>query len=80
MSETQNADDNSEVTRPATLHKLDYDREREEAAKRLGVRVGALDQAVSDKRDEVPPPALIPPNLECTAEFIPERLPVGRLK
>jgi putative DNA primase/helicase len=39
-----------EVARLARLSKLEYDRQREEAAERLGVRVATLDKAVSEKR------------------------------
>lgn len=39
-----------EVARLARLSTLEYDRQREEAAKRLGVRVGTLDKAVWKKR------------------------------
>jgi putative DNA primase/helicase len=39
-----------EVARLAKLSKLEYDRQREEAAERLGVRVATLDKAVSEKR------------------------------
>jgi hypothetical protein len=39
-----------EVARLARLPKLEYDRQREEAAKRLEVRVGTLDKAVWKQR------------------------------
>src|SRR5262245_28847255 len=39
-----------EVARLAKLPKLEYDRQREEAAARLGVRVATLDNVVRDKR------------------------------
>jgi hypothetical protein len=39
-----------EVACLARLSKLEYDRQREEAAERLGVRVATLDKAVSEKR------------------------------
>jgi putative DNA primase/helicase len=39
-----------EVARLARLSVLQYDRQREEAAERLGVRVGALDKAVGKQR------------------------------
>jgi len=39
-----------EVDRLATLPKLDYDRQREDAATRLGVRVATLDKVVREKR------------------------------
>jgi putative DNA primase/helicase len=41
-----------EVARLAKLSKLDYDRQRDEAAARLGVRVATLDKAVREKRTE----------------------------
>jgi hypothetical protein len=39
-----------EVARLSRLSMLEYDRQREEAAKRLGVRVGTLDKAVWKQR------------------------------
>jgi putative DNA primase/helicase len=39
-----------EVARLARLSKLEYDRQRKEAAERVGVRVATLDKAVSEKR------------------------------
>jgi hypothetical protein len=41
-----------EVARLAKLSKLDYDRERDGVAARLGVRVATLDRAVREKRTE----------------------------
>src|SRR5262249_27330620 len=43
-------DDDAEIERLAKLPKLEYDREREDAAARLGVRVATLDNVVRDKR------------------------------
>src|SRR5262249_25235902 len=43
-------DDDAEIGRLAKLPKLEYDREREDAAARLGVRVATLDNVVRDKR------------------------------
>jgi hypothetical protein len=39
-----------EVARLAKLPKLEYDRQREDAAERLGVRVATLDNVVRDKQ------------------------------
>jgi putative DNA primase/helicase len=66
MTEASNEDLDAEVARLAALPLLAYERERDAAAKRLGVRVAVLDQAVSDKRDEAPAaaPSLILRNLE----------------
>jgi len=44
------AADAAEIARLAALDLLEYDREREDAAKRLGVRVSTLDQQVQDAR------------------------------
>ena len=50
-----NTDDDGEVARLALLPAMAYDREREAAAKRLGVRVSTLDAAVTQARaDEEP--------------------------
>src|SRR5262245_717628 len=43
-------DDDAEIERLAKLPKLKYDREREDAAARLGVRVATLDNVIRDKR------------------------------
>ena len=43
-------DDDAEIERLAKLPKLEYDREREDAAARLCVRVATLDNVVRDKR------------------------------
>jgi hypothetical protein len=43
-------DDHGEIERLARLSTLEYDRQREQAAKRLGVRVGTLDKAVRKQR------------------------------
>jgi putative DNA primase/helicase len=63
------ASDEVEVARLAAMSRLDYEREREPAAKRLGVRVGALDEAVNDKQAKgagarAQAPSLSLPNLE----------------
>jgi putative DNA primase/helicase len=42
----------AELARLAALSRLEYDRERTEAAKRLGVRVGVLDGEVEQRRAE----------------------------
>ena len=43
-------DEDAEIERLAKLPKLEYDREREDAAARLGVRVATLDNVIRDKR------------------------------
>jgi|GEM_PF-856674 len=50
MAESANGGETAEVARLATLPPLDYDRERQTAAERLGVRVGALDAEVARRR------------------------------
>ena len=45
-------DERAEIGRLATLNPLQYDRERTAAAENLGVKVGALDQAVKEARRE----------------------------
>jgi len=49
MLEEARAAEPKEVARLATLSKLEYDRQREEAAAHLGVRVATLDKAVREK-------------------------------
>jgi putative DNA primase/helicase len=49
-AEEARAAEPKEVARLATLSKLEYDRQREEAAAYLGVRIATLDQAVRQKR------------------------------
>jgi putative DNA primase/helicase len=44
------AEDSAELARLATLDPLSYERERDAAAKRLGIRVGALDKLVEPRR------------------------------
>jgi putative DNA primase/helicase len=51
--EPQRPDDDAEVARLAALPPLAYEREREAAAKLLGVRVSILDQSVEAKRAEL---------------------------
>jgi len=68
-------DDEAEVARLAALSLLAYERERDSAAKRLGVRVPILDQSVAAKRTEQcerseQPPALILPELEPWPEAV----------
>jgi putative DNA primase/helicase len=48
------ADDALEIARLAALPPLDYDRERQEAADRLGCRVGTLDAALKAARGGTP--------------------------
>src|SRR5262249_44144575 len=43
-------DDDAEIERLAKLPKLEYDRQREDAAARLRVRVATLDKVICDKR------------------------------
>src|SRR5689334_3058352 len=50
MNDMQPTNDASEIARLAALNPLEYDREREAAAKKLGVRVAALDDAVAARR------------------------------
>ncbi len=50
VAESTNGVETAEVARLATLPPLDYDRERQLAAERLGVRVGALDAEVARRR------------------------------
>ncbi|MBM3729088.1 MAG: hypothetical protein FJW40_27145, partial [Acidobacteria bacterium] len=50
MAESATGSETAEVARLATLPPLDYDRERQTAAERLGVRVGALDAEVAKRR------------------------------
>jgi putative DNA primase/helicase len=45
-------DDEAEIARLAKLRALQYDRERQAAAERLGCRVATLDEAVADARSE----------------------------
>jgi len=45
---------NAEIERLAKLSDVEYDREREAAAKKLGIRVGTLDRLVAEKK--APPP------------------------
>ena len=52
MTEPSAFDDDAEVVRLAALSALAYEREREPAAQRLGVRVGTFDKAAGDKRAE----------------------------
>jgi len=52
------AADRKEVARLAALPRLDYDREREDAAERMGVRVSTLDAAVQTIRAEAKAGAL----------------------
>jgi hypothetical protein len=47
------AEDAAELARLATLEPLSYERERDAAAKRLGIRVGALDKLVEPRRPKV---------------------------
>ncbi len=49
-------DDNAVVQRLAALSPMDYDRRREDEAKRLGVRVSTLDAEVQKRRVEAKPP------------------------
>jgi putative DNA primase/helicase len=49
-AEEARAAEPKEVARLATLSKLEYDRQREEAAAYLGVRVATLDKVVREKR------------------------------
>jgi Protein of unknown function (DUF3631)/Toprim domain len=49
---TSDIDDHAEIARLAQLPPLFYDREREAAAKRLGCRVGTLDEQVRAARGE----------------------------
>ena len=46
-------DDDAEIGRLAALSLVDYDRQRDQAAKRLRVRVGTLDEEVKRKRAEI---------------------------
>jgi hypothetical protein len=46
------AETKAEIKRLAHLSRLDYDREREAAAKKLGCRVGTLDDEVKAHRNE----------------------------
>jgi putative DNA primase/helicase len=50
MDGDDSADDTAEIERLAGLSRAEYDRARERSAKRLGVRVGTLDQMVKDSR------------------------------
>jgi hypothetical protein len=47
--------DEAEIERLARLSPLDYERSREDAAKRLGVRVTSLDKTVEEKRSALKP-------------------------
>jgi putative DNA primase/helicase len=49
-SANKNTSEPQEVDRLAKLPRLEYDRQREDAAKRLRVRVGTLDRMVREKR------------------------------
>jgi hypothetical protein len=49
---TSDLDDSAEIARLSRLPPLTYDREREAAAKRLGCRVGTLDEQVRAERGE----------------------------
>jgi hypothetical protein len=48
----ENSDDEAEIARLAALPLLEYERERQPAAERLGVRIGVLDKLVDAKRAE----------------------------
>ncbi len=48
------ADETAEINRLSKLNALQYERERERSAERLGVRVSALDKEVESRRT---PPA-----------------------
>src|SRR5271170_1700001 len=68
-TDDQRPDDDAEIARLVTLSPLAYEREREATAKRLGVRVAALDRNVEaarakqcDRSEQAP--ALILPALE----------------
>lgn len=62
----------------AALPQLQYEKRREQAAKRLGVRVSVLDKLVDAAQGEKsasakrPPPALDPDELKCSAAHIIE--------
>jgi hypothetical protein len=52
LAAEKQAADEKELDRLAALPLMEYDREREKAAKKLGVRVGTLDDLVAARRPE----------------------------
>jgi hypothetical protein len=65
LRKAQSPATDAEIERLARLSLLDYDRAREDAAKRLGVRVSSLDKAAEAKRHDLNPPDMPPHEAEA---------------
>ena len=65
-------DDSSNLEHLAALQPIEYDRRREEEAKRLGIRVGTLDQEVAKLRDAADEAASGKPAIFKTIEPWPD--------